>query len=76
MPFEPGAQWTLANLYDVYIGTNLLTAVLPNTAIFVGGSVVVTCLATTFVFRQEAAGAPVAGAPGTPAAGNNGGKRP
>jgi type IV pilus assembly protein PilO len=40
------------------------------------GSVVVTCLATTFVFRQEAAGAPVAGAPGTPAAGNNGGKRP
>jgi iron(III) transport system permease protein len=42
LPFEPGAQWTLANLYDVYIGTNLLTAVLPNTAIFVGGSVVVT----------------------------------
>ncbi|MFI5031290.1 MAG: ABC transporter permease [Reyranellales bacterium] len=42
LPFEPGAQWTLANLYDVYIGTNLLTAVLPKTAIFVGGSVVVT----------------------------------
>jgi iron(III) transport system permease protein len=42
LPFEDGAHWTLANLYDVYIGTNLLTAVLPNTAIFVGGSVVVT----------------------------------
>jgi len=40
------------------------------------GSVVVTCLATTFVFRQEATGAPVAGALGAPAAGNNGGKRP
>jgi len=36
------------------------------------GSVVVTCLATTFVFRQEAAGA--AGV--APAAGNNGGRRP
>ncbi len=42
LPFEPGAHWTLANLYDVYIGTNLLTAVLPNTAVFVGGSVMVT----------------------------------
>ncbi len=44
LPFEPGAHWTLANIYDVYIGTNLLTAVLPNTAIFVGGSVIVTFL--------------------------------
>ena len=42
LPFEPGAHWTLANLADVYLGTNLLTTVLPNTAIFVGGSVVVT----------------------------------
>ena len=42
MPFEPGAHWTFANLAEVYLGTNLLTTVLPNTAIFVGGSVVVT----------------------------------
>jgi iron(III) transport system permease protein len=42
LPFEPGAHWTLANLADVYLGTNLLDTVLPNTAIFVGGSVVVT----------------------------------
>jgi iron(III) transport system permease protein len=44
LPFEPGARWTFANLYDVYVGTNLLTKVLPNTAIFVGGSVMVTFL--------------------------------
>ena len=25
LPFEPGAHWTLANLADVYLGTNLLT---------------------------------------------------
>ena len=42
LPFEPGAHWTFDNLLEVYLGTNLLTAVLPNTAIFVGGSVVVT----------------------------------
>ncbi|MGZ3341936.1 MAG: hypothetical protein ACXU9B_19265 [Reyranella sp.] len=42
LPFEAGAHWTLANLADVYLGTNLLDTVLPNTAIFVGGSVVVT----------------------------------
>ncbi|HEY4167150.1 MAG TPA: iron ABC transporter permease [Reyranella sp.] len=42
LPFEDGAHWTLANLADVYLGTNLLTTTLPNTAIFVGGSVVVT----------------------------------
>jgi iron(III) transport system permease protein len=44
LPFEPGAHWTLDNLLEVYRGTNLLTTVLPNTAIFVGGSVVVTFL--------------------------------
>src|SRR5689334_16544042 len=42
LPFEEGARWTFANLIDVYAGTNLLTTTLPNTAIFVGGSVVVT----------------------------------
>ena len=42
LPFEDGAHWTLAYLADVYLGTNLLTTTLPNTAIFVGGSVVVT----------------------------------
>src|SRR5690349_23233016 len=42
LPFEPGAHWTLANLAEVYLGTNLLTTVLPNTAIFVAGSVLVT----------------------------------
>ena len=42
LPFEEGARWTVANLVDVYAGTNLLTTTLPNTAIFVGGSVVVT----------------------------------
>jgi iron(III) transport system permease protein len=42
LPFEPGAHWTFANLVEVYVGTNLLTTVLPNTAIFVAGSVVVT----------------------------------
>jgi iron(III) transport system permease protein len=48
LPFEPGAHWTLQNLLDVYLGTTLLTTVLPNTAIFVGGSVVVTFL-TAFI---------------------------
>src|SRR6478609_8373877 len=42
LPFEPGAHWTFDNLLEVYRGTNLLGTVLPNTAIFVGGSVVVT----------------------------------
>lgn len=42
LPFEPGAHWTLDNLIDVYLKTPLLSTVLPNTAIFVLGSVVVT----------------------------------
>ena len=42
LPFEPGAHWTLDNLAEVYLGTNLLTKVLPDTAIFVIGSVTVT----------------------------------
>jgi len=42
LPFEPGAHWTVDNLLEVYLGTNLLSTVLPSTAIFVLGSVVVT----------------------------------
>jgi iron(III) transport system permease protein len=42
LPFEPGAHWTLDNLLEVYLHTKLLSTVLPNTAIFVLGSVVVT----------------------------------
>ena len=34
--------WTLANLADVYLHPTLLADVVPNTAIFVGGSVMVT----------------------------------
>src|SRR5262245_28772840 len=39
LPFEPGAHWTLDNVTDVYLHTPLLSTVLPNTAIFVLGSV-------------------------------------
>ncbi|SEO72091.1 iron(III) transport system permease protein [Rhodospirillales bacterium URHD0017] len=44
LPFEPGAHWTFDNLVDVYVSTPLLSSVLPNTAIFVAGSVTVTFL--------------------------------
>jgi iron(III) transport system permease protein len=42
LPFESGAHWTLDNLVEVYLRSKLLSNVLPNTAIFVAGSVVVT----------------------------------
>src|SRR5262245_52558317 len=42
LPFEPGAHWTFDNLVEVYVKTPLLATVLPNTAIFVLGSVAVT----------------------------------
>lgn len=42
LPFEPGAHWTFDNLVEVYLKTPLLSTVLPNTAIFVLGSVAVT----------------------------------
>lgn len=42
LPFEPGAHWTFDNLIDVYVNTPLLSTVVPSTAIFVLGSVVVT----------------------------------
>ena len=44
LPFEPGAHWTFDNLIDVYAKTPLLSSVLPNTVIFVVGSVAVTFL--------------------------------
>src|SRR6476661_8173430 len=44
LPFEPGAHWTFDNLIDVYVNTPLVSSVLPNTAIFVAGSVTVTFL--------------------------------
>jgi iron(III) transport system permease protein len=42
LPFEPGAHWTFDNLIEVYARTPLLSTVVPNTLIFVAGSVVVT----------------------------------
>jgi iron(III) transport system permease protein len=42
LPFEPGAHWTFDNLVEVYLKSPLLSTVLPNTAIFVLGSVAVT----------------------------------
>ena len=44
LPFEPGAHWTFDNLIDVYVKTPILSSVLPNTLIFVVGSVAVTFL--------------------------------
>src|SRR5215813_4524505 len=42
LPFEPGARWTFDNLVDVYVKTPLLSKVVPNTVVFVAGSVAVT----------------------------------
>jgi iron(III) transport system permease protein len=42
LPFEPGAHWTFDNLVEVYLNTPLLSKVLPNTMVFVLGSVAVT----------------------------------
>jgi iron(III) transport system permease protein len=44
LPFEAGAHWTFDNLIDVYVKTPLVSSVLPNTLIFVVGSVAVTFL--------------------------------
>jgi iron(III) transport system permease protein len=40
LPLEPGARWTLANLAEVYLDRSLYGAIIPNTLIFVAGSVV------------------------------------
>jgi iron(III) transport system permease protein len=42
LPFEAGAHWTLDNVVDVYLNTPLLSKIVPNTLIFVVGSVAVT----------------------------------
>lgn len=42
LPFEAGAHWTLDNVAEVYLHGSLLSSVLPNTVIFVLGSVAVT----------------------------------
>jgi len=39
LPFEPGARWTFAHLEEVYTDPFLYRAVLPDTAVFVCGSV-------------------------------------
>ena len=44
LPMEKGSRWTLANLVEVYLNPSLFTDVVPNTAIFVLGSVAITFL--------------------------------
>jgi iron(III) transport system permease protein len=40
LPLEPGARWTLENLGEVYLDRSLYGAIIPNTLVFVAGSVV------------------------------------
>ncbi len=42
LPFEPGAQWTLANLAAIYLDANLYRSIIPDTFIFTAGSVTLT----------------------------------
>src|ERR1017187_3258961 len=42
LPFEPGAHWTLAHFRAVYSDSSLYTRVIPDTLIFVLGSVALT----------------------------------
>jgi iron(III) transport system permease protein len=42
LPFEAGAHWTFDNVIEVYLHGPLLSNILPNTVIFVLGSVAVT----------------------------------
>ncbi len=39
LPFEPGTQWTLANLVAIYVDRGLYATTIPNTLVFVAGSV-------------------------------------
>ncbi|HEY7548082.1 MAG TPA: iron ABC transporter permease [Hyphomicrobiaceae bacterium] len=39
LPFEPGARWTLANVIQVYADPALYGRVIPDTLVFVAGSV-------------------------------------
>lgn len=41
LPLERGAHWTFANLAAVYLDRSLYATVIPNTLVFVAGSVVV-----------------------------------
>ena len=40
LPFEPGAAWTFANFASVYFDRSLYGTIIPNTLVFVAGSVV------------------------------------
>ena len=42
LPFEQGAQWTLANLAAIYLDANLYRSIIPDTFIFTAGSVTLT----------------------------------
>ena len=42
LPFEPGAHWTLAHFRAVYSDSSLYTRVIPDTVVFVLGSVALT----------------------------------
>jgi iron(III) transport system permease protein len=42
LPFEEGAGWTFDNLTAIYLDTGLYRTIIPNTAIFTTGSVVLT----------------------------------
>jgi iron(III) transport system permease protein len=39
LPFEPGARWTLDNVVQVYTEAALYTRIIPDTLVFVAGSV-------------------------------------
>jgi iron(III) transport system permease protein len=39
LPFEPGTRWSLANLAAIYLDRRLYSIVIPNTLVFVVGSV-------------------------------------
>jgi iron(III) transport system permease protein len=39
LPFEPGASWTMENLGAVYLDRGLYRTIVPNTVVFVAGSV-------------------------------------
>src|SRR5262245_21822705 len=44
LPFEPGAQWTLENLREIFADPVLVSRILPDTFKFVLGTVVLTTL--------------------------------
>src|SRR6185369_10157974 len=44
LPFEPGAQWTLENVREIFSDPVLATRILPDTLRFVAGTVVLTTI--------------------------------